>query len=359
MQYIVQPGDSLWRIARRVCNDGLRWPDIARSNHLPHPHQLLVGQVLQIDSALMPRLPHQAALGESSGFTGAPRKGGHIEAVASAQTAQSTAWVPSAHYVFVLADEIDPTRAKVVRRVLVNPQMAAEAARNLGRQLPLFPNPERYGFVPTGPHSPLSAGRHSMGFKPSPYSSASTGLLGARRFLGSPYWIDVQAARAAGATLHETADILADLDRIAAKAATAADKARIADIKRLVAADREVLLKGKVPASAVKGMTSMAFTRGMQSVQIIGFAMTAVNVAHATEKSVRAQSAQPIAAETIRQVGGWASAWAGMKLGAAGGALVGVTTGPGALISGAVGGIAGGAAGYFGFDWIADHIDED
>jgi hypothetical protein len=86
--------------------------------------------------------------------------------------------------------------------------------------------------------------------------------------------------------------------------------------------------------------------------------MTAVNVAHATEKSVRTGPAKPITAEAVRQVGGWASAWVGMKLGAAGGALVGIESGPGALVTGAVGGIAGGVAGYFGFDWIADHIDE-
>lgn len=358
MQYTVQPGDSLWSIARRVCNDGLRWRDIARSNPQIDPERLLVGQVLHIDSALVPAQPGMAAMGETAGFSAPPRGGGAIQTQAPTVAAQQPALVPGAYYVFVLADEIDPTRGKVVRRVLVNPRMAAEAARQAGRPLQLFPHPERFGFQPTGPGSPLSLGRHALGMKPSPYSSASTGLLGARRFVGTPFWIDVPAAQAAGATLHETAEILADLDRIAAKAVTDADKARIARIRALVAADQEVLIKGSVPAGAVKGPAAMAMTRGLQGVQIIGFAMTAVNMAHATEKSVRTQSARPIAAETVRQVGGWAAAWAGMKLGAAGGALVGIETGPGALLTGAAGGVVGGVAGYFGFDWIADHIDE-
>lgn len=47
-----------------------------------------------------------------------------------------------------------------------------------------------------------------------------------------------------------------------------------------------------------------------------------------------------------------------MKIGAVGGAVLGIETGPGAILTGALGGIVGGLAGYYGFDWIADHIDE-
>ena len=118
-----------------------------------------------------------------------------------------------------------------------------------------------------------------------------------------------------------------------------------------------MLVHGAVPASAIKGAGAMAMTRGLQGVQVIGFAMTAVDLTHATQKSISTQSAKPIVAETVRQVGGWAAGWAGMKLGAAGGALVGIETGPGAIVTGLIGGVAGGMAGYFGFDWIADHID--
>jgi hypothetical protein len=46
-----------------------------------------------------------------------------------------------------------------------------------------------------------------------------------------------------------------------------------------------------------------------------------------------------------------------MKLGAAGGALVGIETGQGAIVTGLIGSAVGGFAGYYGFDWVADHID--
>ncbi|HEX8201389.1 MAG TPA: hypothetical protein VF590_12950, partial [Isosphaeraceae bacterium] len=75
-------------------------------------------------------------------------------------------------------------------------------------------------------------------------------------------------------------------------------------------------------------------------------------------QSYEQRTVKPIAAESIRQVGGWASALAGMKLGAAAGALVGIETGPGAVVTAAAGGLLGGVGGYFGFDWIADHIHE-
>ena len=40
------------------------------------------------------------------------------------------------------------------------------------------------------------------------------------------------------------------------------------------------------------------------------------------------------------------------------GAGVGIETGPGAIITGLVGGIIFGTAGYFGADWVADHVYE-
>lgn len=43
------------------------------------------------------------------------------------------------------------------------------------------------------------------------------------------------------------------------------------------------------------------------------------------------------------------------KLGGLAGAAVGIETGPGAIAAGAIGAVVGG---YYGFDWIADHIDE-
>ncbi len=47
---------------------------------------------------------------------------------------------------------------------------------------------------------------------------------------------------------------------------------------------------------------------------------------------------------------------AGGKIGLVAGALVGIETGPGAIVTGAIGAIIFGIAGYWGADWIADHI---
>jgi hypothetical protein len=56
-----------------------------------------------------------------------------------------------------------------------------------------------------------------MGMKPSAFTSASEHLLGSPRFSGVRFWIDVERARAAGATFHETEQIISDLTRIASK----------------------------------------------------------------------------------------------------------------------------------------------
>lgn len=345
MRYVVAPGDSLWLIARKHYGDGAKWRLIAEDNLLANPNALLVGQVLQLRDEM-----------QGSNRQREPERFISTAAVSSEVSRQAR--IPLVSYVFVLADEINPLSRKLVRRVLVNPQMAAAAGQQLGRPLAVFPNPERFGFQPTDAASRLPAGRHAMGMKPSPFLSTSSKPLGATRFTGEPFWIDVNKAIDAGATLHETEEIVSDLERIAQKTQSVDARKRIQTISELVRSDREVLVRGNVPPGAVKGAAAMGATRVLQGVQIVGFAMTAVNIAHATEKSIDQGSIKPIAAESIRQAGGWAAAWAGMKLGAAGGALLGIETGPGAVVSAAIGGLVGGTAGYFGFDWIADHLDE-
>lgn len=338
MSYEVRPGESLASIAAAMLGDERRWPELARSSGLLRPDQLIVGQQLRAPGGRLP----------------AP--GGQVNGKPN-PLAHRPAQVPANYYLFVLADEINPLRSKVIRRVLVNPRLTAAAAARLGRPLTPFPNPERFGFMPSGPGSALPVGRHAMGMKPSPFLSASRlQPFGARRFTGAPYWIDEAKARAAGATFHEVEEIVADLERIRAKSG-GASSAKLTALIAMVRADREVLIRGAVPAAAVKGPLAVGATRALHGVQIIGFVMSAVDMTHAAQKSHDQHSVRPLAAETIRQAGGWAAAWAGMKLGAAGGALVGIETGPGAVITGAVGGIIGGVAGYYGFDWIADHID--
>lgn len=348
MMYSVRPGDTLWGIAGRFFASPQQWPENVRDNGIVAADRIWVGQPLYLrDSLIVRRSTDDAG---SLSRTAAPHQ---------AQTLwpHAPSLVPGRAFFFVLADEINPLTKKVVRKVMVNPSMASELSVRLGRPVAPMPNPARFGLHPTDPTSKLPAGRHVLGMKPSPFSSASTRPFGAPRFEGSRFWIDVEKAKAAGATFHGIDEISADLDRIAAKTANAAERAKVEKLKALARADGEVLVRGPVPASAVKGAGAMALTRGLQGVQIIGFAMTAVDLTRATEKSISQQSVKPVAAESIRQVGGWAAAWAGMKLGAAGGAALGIETGPGALISGVIGGLVGGVAGYYGADWIADHVD--
>jgi hypothetical protein len=344
MQYIVKPGDTLWNIARVLFGDPYRWRTIAEDNHLYNPNRLLVGQRLELREAFL--------------IKGAPATAVVPMQLGVGPFEHLTSVIPGRAYLFVLADEVNPLRPKVVRKVMVNPAMAQTWSNRLGRPVPVMTNPERFGLHPSDPHSTLSLGRHAMGTKPSPYSSASTTILGSERITGSRFWIDVNRATDSGATLHGTADILTDLERIAKKTPKSADLVRIENIKRLVRGDSEVAIKGLVPASAIKGGTSMALTRGLQGVQLVGFVMTAVDVGSAIQRSAQQQSVKPVTAETIRQVGGWSMSWAGMQLGGLAGAAVGIETGPGAIATGFVGSLIGGVAGYMGCDWIADHIDE-
>jgi hypothetical protein len=346
MFYVVRPLDSLWRIAGRYFGEPRRWPVIAQDNHL-HDATLYVGNSLFLRDTLL--VPHADAPLLDLHSDPGPAHSHQIEHRPSV--------VPGRAYLFVLADEINPVTRKVVRKVIVNPQLAAHFSAQLGRPIAAFPDPERFGFQPTDAASKVSLGRHALGQKPSPFSSASEHVLGEARFVGSRYWIDVEKARSSGATFHETQEILDDLTRIAAKTRMVTDLQRIEKIKRLVVSDREVLVRGAIPASGIKGVGSMALTRGVQCVQIFGFAVTAAELGLAAQKSVRVGSVKPIAAESMRQVGSWTAGWAGMKLGAVAGAAFGIETGPGAVLSAAVGSLVFGAAGYVGFDWAADMID--
>ncbi len=344
MDYEVRSGDSLWSISRRLYGDPRKWTIIAEDNRITAVDRLVVGQRLRIRESLVSSQSPRSAPPQTVVLPGG-----------TAQHAPSA--IPARAFTFVLADEVNPFAKKVVRKVMVNPAMAAAYSREVGRPIPIVANPERFGLHPMDSNSPITLGRHAMGMKPSAFQSVSESMFGASRMAGTRFWVDVERARAAGATFHTTQEILDDLDRIARKLRKADDLARVERVKGLVRLDAEQLVRGSIPPTAVKGAASMALTRGLQGVQVVGFVMTAVDLERAGAKSIRNGSLKPITAEAIRQAGGWAAAWAGVKLGAATGALLGIETGPGAVITAGAGAIIGGTAGYFGFDWIADHVD--
>ena len=357
MFYAVQPGDSLWSIAHRFYGVGARYGDIARANHLQNPNRLLVGQVLWIAGAYDTVAPTRNFVGTNQGVGGRPQVSGPLTFSAEGGNSSQPALIPGRAYVFVLADEVNLFSRKVVRRVIVSEKMAAEAARHAGKPIPVFPNPERFGFMPSDPSANVSLGRHVINYKPSRYISASDKTFGARRFAGEPFWIDIEKAKVNGATVHELDEIVADLSSMANSARNSDRLEKIASALRNANRDKEVVFAGGVVAKSVKGATAMGLTRLAHGVQIIGFAMTAYDLKQAGEKSLDQHSVKPLAAEGIRQAGGWAAAWAGVKIGAATGAAFGIETGPGAVVTAVVGGAVGGTLGYFGFDWIADHID--
>jgi len=51
MTYVVQPGDTLFRIARRY---GMRFEDLAYYNNIVNPHRIYVGQVIRIPDGATP-----------------------------------------------------------------------------------------------------------------------------------------------------------------------------------------------------------------------------------------------------------------------------------------------------------------
>lgn len=162
----------------------------------------------------------------------------------------------------------------------------------------ILAHPEIFGMKPPNPLSPITLGEHVLGQNNSRYLSASTKPGGAPNIKGRPVYIDIKKARAANVKIHSTAEIIADLDR-------------------LLQADPRLQPRVDKLKSVIK----------------------------------------PITAESIRQIGGWGGAIAGMKAGGLAGAALGIETGPGAILTGAAGALIFGTAGYFGADWIADFID--
>ena len=213
-------------------------------------------------------------------------------------------------------------------------------------------NPEIFGFAPRNPNSPLSIGQHALGENASRYISASKLAKGAPNIQGTPYYIDIAKAKASGARIHTTENILSDLNRLASEDPRL--RFRVDLLKKAITeVEGEVLIEGKVPASAVKSPLSMNLTRSLRGVQFVGIALTVVDLTRASRESIRQRSAIPIAAEGIRQTGSWSGALAGARIGGMAGAALSIETGPGAILAGAAGALIFGTAGYFGADWIA------
>ena len=224
-------------------------------------------------------------------------------------------------------------------------------------------HPERYGMMPKDFSAPHSIAEHVMGGGKNISQYISTSSIfpgGSPRIEGRDIFIDIQRAQQSGMRLISTEEILVELTKYKEQYPHLSRRVdKISSYVRDI--DREVLIHGeKVPASAIFNKESLRIAqtaaKAGRAIQVVGIVFTAYDIAQASNESIRIGNAKPITAELVRQAGGWGAAWAGFKIGGVVGAALGIETGPGAVISGLVGGIIVGTAGYFGADWVADHI---
>ncbi|UFP93151.1 hypothetical protein [Gloeobacter morelensis] len=221
-------------------------------------------------------------------------------------------------------------------------------------------DPTHFGMTPSDPSAVLQPAEHALNQHAgggSPYLSASERPFGAPNIEGKPYWIDLEQTRAAGAETISNAELVANMDELAQQNPSMGPRANM--WKAAQAAEGEMLIKGNVPPAAIESGSMRALKGLGTAAGVLGAGMTAYDLYQAGQESIEEASVAPIAAEGVRQVGGWAGAWAGAQAGAGLGALAGVTTGPGAILTGLAGGVIGGIAGFAGADWIADQIHPD
>ncbi len=103
MNYVVKPGDSLWKIAAAWFGEPEKWKHIAEDNRLFPSQRLTVGQSLHLRDSLVRQSP-----------TTTPPIGRGVAASRPQEHAPSV--IPGRAYVFVLADEINPARSSRLRQ---------------------------------------------------------------------------------------------------------------------------------------------------------------------------------------------------------------------------------------------------
>jgi LysM repeat protein len=365
-KYIVRAGDTLSRIAERRLGQANRWPEIAALNHLQNPNLIFVGQELTLPDVwpAAAALTRQRPIGLMSGN------------VAEVQIPANVALARG--FLFVVFEQLpDVGAGKIVRKVAAIPRdFSLRPANSLGS---------------------LNPAEHVLNLKPtqSQFLSASNRAFGAPSIGGEPLLLDVARIQKAGGRIYSVSDVVRDLERFVADHPASRPR-----VEKLISTIRdiegEVLIQGETPRGSARP-ASPAHSNYIRSAEelwaefrgnrltkaqlqqelanlekayararivgrvgrvltVIGVVVTLADLAGATQRSVQQESFRPLGAEVIRQVGGWGAAAAGAKIGFVTGALFGIETGPGAIITGAVGAIFFGAAGYFGADWIADHI---
>jgi hypothetical protein len=358
-EYIVRKGDTLSHIAQRMLGRAGRWPEIAALNGLAHRDSIFPGQRL--------KLPGIGLLA-----SGAQSLRSQVEAPLPASVALARG------FLFVVFEQLPEVgMGKIIRKVAAIPR--------------------DFSLIPANPFGRLSPAEHvlNLNASQSPFLSASNRAFGAPSINGEPLLLDVAKIQRAGGRIYSVTEVLTDLERFAVQ-----NPRSRAQVDKLISTIRniegEVLIQGRVSRGAVSrpGTAHRAYIRSAEELwaelranrmtraqlqqelanleqaytrarvvgrvgrvfMVVGVVMTTVDLTRATQQSVNQNSFRPLGAEVVRQAGGWGLGLAGAKVGFATGALFGIETGPGAIVTGAIGAIVFGAAGYFGADWVADHI---
>ena|GEM_PF-1690214 len=368
-EYVVQRGDTLARIAERMLGQVSRWPEIAGLNRILNPNLLFVGEKLKLPDA-------------RSGMSGSSS---HQRSVSLIGQNGAAPQVPAnlalaRGFLFIVFEQLPEIGSgKIIRKVSVIPR--------------------DFSLIPSNPLGKLSLAEHALGLNlnQSQFLSASNKPFGAptMNVNAQPLILDTAKIQWAGGKIYSVSEIVRDLERFGAQ-----NPARRTQIDKLIWTIRniegEVLIEGSTPPGSAKRpsavhtpyirsaedlwnefrasrMTREQLRQELANLEkaysqarivgrigrvltVVGVVITVAEVTQATQRSINQHSFRPIGAELVRQAGGWGGAVAGMKIGFAGGALFGIETGPGAIVTGALGAIVFGAAGYFGADWVADHI---
>lgn len=364
-EYVVQFGDKLSSISAKKLGNANRWQEIAKLNNLKEPYTLFVGQKLKLPPTAN-SLQNDSALGN---ILSAPQNS--QENPASLALARG--------YMFVVFEQLpDIGAGKIIRKVAVIPK--------------------DFSLAPPSPLANVSIAEHALGNNNSPFLSGSNKTFGASSIQGKPLVIDLAKAEATGAKVFTVEEVVADLRRFANQ--NPASQTRVNQlIWAIEKVEGETLIQGGVPGDAVKRVSTAhtpyistseelwaqykagkisktqleAELKSLETgysrakivgrvgrvLTVVGVILTVKDVADATQRSIDRNSYKPLAAETVRQVGGWGGAIAGGKIGFWIGAAFGIETGPGAILTGAIGAVVFGAIGYFSADKLADWIEDE
>ena len=376
--YIIQYGDTLKKIAKEKLGNEERWYEIAQLNNLQSPYQLYIGEKIKLPNRISMFKPQPPVISvEQQPATMSYARG----------------------FMFVVFEQLPTIGSdKVVRKIAAI-------------EVDFSKHPD---LSPKNSFSSITEVDHALGNNQSRFLSASNKPYGSpTNVIGE---ITTNANKPTTAVVGKSQPVIIDLNKLPPGTRIVSEtelltlleqkmevnphlKNRITTLmNRIKNVEGELLIEGSVPKNAVKKVSNVhsayiltaeelttkralgliteaeylselkSLTKSYERLKIVGRAgrvitvigvvFTAVELAEAGQKSYAQNSFKPIAAESIRQVGGWGGAIAGGEIGFLVGAALGIESGPGLFVTGAIGAIIFGAAGYAGADWVADWVDD-